>query len=87
MYFRIPLRKQDSLRAHLVKTGSWEAYNELVNFQLQRKKIQYKTRLDDVSASALNDVNALKEIDELLKNYMDVRVLLPILYFFRMEKI
>lgn len=67
--FRIPLHKQDSIRAHLVKTGSWEAYRELLNFQVQRKKIQQKIGYDSDSAS---ESNTIGEADELLKNYMDV---------------
>ncbi|VDK89166.1 unnamed protein product [Litomosoides sigmodontis] len=72
-FTRISLRKQDSLRTRLIKTGSWEAYNELLNFQLHRKRIQYKIGLDAVSASALDAATELSEADELLKNYMDAQ--------------
>ncbi|CAG9535749.1 unnamed protein product [Cercopithifilaria johnstoni] len=67
---RITLRKQDSIRTKLIQTDSWEAYSELVNFQIQRKKIQYKIGLDTDSAFELNTMG---ETDEVLKNYMDAQ--------------
>uniref|UniRef100_A0A915Q4Z3 Peptidase A1 domain-containing protein n=1 Tax=Setaria digitata TaxID=48799 RepID=A0A915Q4Z3_9BILA len=66
---RIPLLKQDSLRSHLVKAGSWEAYGELLNFQLQRKKLVHHGKFDSNSP----ELNTIKATDELLRNYMDAQ--------------
>ncbi|EFO15196.1 aspartic protease BmAsp-2 [Loa loa] len=70
MYFRIALRKQNSLRADLIKTGSLESYNKLLNFQIQRKKTQRKIGLDFGLASRPRTIS---ETDEILKNYMDAQ--------------
>ncbi|KAM3721914.1 Aspartic protease [Dirofilaria immitis] len=67
---RIMLHKQDSIRTHLIKAGSWEAYSDLLNFQIQRKKIQHKIESDLDSASKSD---AIDETDEVLKNYMDAQ--------------
>ncbi|VDO63862.1 unnamed protein product [Onchocerca flexuosa] len=68
VYFRIPLKKQDSVHSHLLKAGSWEAYNDLVNFQIQRKRIQHKYEF-----GLRSDKNTVGETDEILKNYMDAQ--------------
>uniref|UniRef100_A0A1I7VFV7 Peptidase A1 domain-containing protein n=1 Tax=Loa loa TaxID=7209 RepID=A0A1I7VFV7_LOALO len=70
MYFRIALHKQNSLRADLIKTGSLESYNKLLNFQIQRKKTQRKIGLDFGLASRPRTIS---ETDEILKNYMDAQ--------------
>ncbi|KAL3997452.1 Cathepsin D domain protein [Acanthocheilonema viteae] len=70
MYFRIALRKQESIRSHLVGVGSGNAYSELVNFQIQRKLIQYRARFGSESGLKLN---VRSETDEVLKNYMDAQ--------------
>ncbi|EJW78145.1 hypothetical protein WUBG_10942, partial [Wuchereria bancrofti] len=66
----IPLRKQDSLRKHLIETDSWEAYSKLINFQIQRKKIQQKMGLN---FHFISEPNVISETDEVLKNYMDAQ--------------
>uniref|UniRef100_A0A0R3RIU2 Peptidase A1 domain-containing protein n=1 Tax=Elaeophora elaphi TaxID=1147741 RepID=A0A0R3RIU2_9BILA len=68
--FRIALHKQDSIRANLIKTGSLKAYSELLNFEIERKKIQYKTGL---APGSLLELNVKSETDEVLKNYMDAQ--------------
>nr|BAC05689.1 aspartic protease BmAsp-2 [Brugia malayi] len=69
-FTRIPLRKQNSLRKHLIETDSWEAYSKLINFQIQRKKIQQKMGLN---LHFTSEPNAISETDEVLKNYMDAQ--------------
>lgn len=69
--FRIPLRKQPTIRGSLILSGSRELYLEQLEFALQKRSRDYK--LERLSGDHSNDG---KEIDELLKNYMDVCFLL-----------
>lgn len=75
LHFRIPLHKGDSLRAHLIKTDSLEAYNKLLNSQIEQKQIKQTIRFNFDQTSQTNETIIISESDEMLKNYMDVRLI------------
>ncbi|VDM99967.1 unnamed protein product [Thelazia callipaeda] len=63
--FKIVLRKQDSIRAQLVKTSSWKAYRQLLSNQQQQKLLHYKKEVPETYP--------ISGAEEVLKNYMDAQ--------------
>ncbi|VDK44601.1 unnamed protein product, partial [Gongylonema pulchrum] len=67
--FRVPLRKQESIRSRLARVSSLQAYGEQLRIHYQKKLLRYFGE----SNSNLTRVNLQSEIDEMLRNYMDAQ--------------